>query len=222
MIHVYFYFSLHWYLAIVYNPAALLLLPTIKDSNLIESSHGISSSQDDSVSQSPSNSKSVEESCYIWILDSLGGKHKSMTIRAIKRYLYLEAQDKFPERMQHIDLHLFESRIKATYPNVPFQRNSTDCGLYVLQFTEMLVLKSPPLILNYLATKQDLRGWFSHEDISGRREKIKNILLTLTDEYRKVMGIDPLDQPSVIENPNLSDGSSSPIQMYDFNPDLLE
>ena len=202
-------------------------MPSSQGSQSASQDDAQSPSQKDSQTASQTASQSVvapENVCHIWILDSLGGKHKSTTIRAIKRYLYMEACDKYPTIVLPTQHHqtILESRIKASYPNVPCQRNSTDCGVFVLYYTELLFAKSPERIVDYLVTKQDLKNWFSQDQITEKRQKLKELIEKLYIEFSQLRNIDPLNQPSRIENIHDTDGSSSPIQMFDFNPDLLD
>jgi Ulp1 family protease len=202
--------SLHWYLVVIANLQAMFQPQT----DLNEGAESFDGSENNS--QKPFH---LNNCTCMWIFDSLGGKHKMAMIRAIKKYLYLEAVTKHPLKMQDINPELFESRIKATFPNVPIQRNSTDCGVYVLQYTEMLYNSCPETIFNLLLSRQNLSTWFSHEDIYMKRQTLRSLFLSLQDLYQSYLKLAPNSPPSLDSSHN---GSSSPLQMYDFNPSLIE
>ncbi|XP_014216017.1 sentrin-specific protease 7-like [Copidosoma floridanum] len=72
------------------------------------------------------------------------------------------------------------SNLPTRQIDVPQQNNSTDCGLYMLQFVESF-FKNP--IENY-EEPCSLKNWFGGEDISLKRAKIKQLIKQMAVRYR--------------------------------------
>eukprot|EP01103_Thecamoeba_quadrilineata_P012122 TRINITY_DN3052_c0_g1_i2.p1 TRINITY_DN3052_c0_g1~~TRINITY_DN3052_c0_g1_i2.p1 ORF type:complete len:474 (+),score=85.73 TRINITY_DN3052_c0_g1_i2:133-1554(+) len=99
-------------------------------------------------------------------LDSLGGGG-AQVVGLIREYLNLEMLEK------HGLENVFTEKTLPDYePQVPGQRNSSDCGVFVLQYVEEFCQnpKSPNDLDKY---------WFSTQDIKNKRNEIKELLENL-------------------------------------------
>lgn len=95
--------------------------------------------------------------CYIITLDSLHSKHPGV-IQNLKNYLISEAKDKghLPEGA-HVPLNEADGIFRGMAAAVPQQPNMSDCGLYVLHFTEVFLQNAAellPILVSHLASEQ--------------------------------------------------------------------
>ncbi|PBK86230.1 cysteine proteinase [Armillaria gallica] len=100
--------DIHWYLAIICNPGSMILPAELKKESEVEG-------------EERSNSGKGSAEHEIFTLDSLGSKHQG-TMAALTQFLVLEASDK--------------KGVKLTILQVPWQRNSYNCSIYLLHFVE--------------------------------------------------------------------------------------
>ena len=87
-----------------------------------------------------------QEGCILW-LDSLGGSGTPATFNRVRRYLAFEYRLRMglpPSQDSESDAFCVKlENLPRGSPTVPVQDNSTDCGVFVLQFIETL-LQAPP------------------------------------------------------------------------------
>ncbi|XP_073520787.1 sentrin-specific protease 7 isoform X2 [Phyllobates terribilis] len=104
------------------------------------------------------------------IFDSLKTGSVQTTVQVLREYLKVEwdVKRKTPREFSG-------SSMRDLYPKVPKQNNSTDCGLYVLQYVESFVQKpiesfDPPM---------HLENWFPASVVKNKRDKIRDLILQL-------------------------------------------
>lgn len=163
--------------------------------------------------------------CGIFVLDSLGIRHRNHAVSNIKKYLYQELVDKKGGVLQNdlMDMTSFLDSFIVKYPTLPLQRNSTDCGVYLLEYTERLVCRAASVDMQFFLEMAEV-PWFQHSDVVEKRHYIREILLKLTEEYQKILKLlgtlsVAFDGPS--EFNRCDGGSSSPIEIFDSHPDIL-
>uniref|UniRef100_A0A3Q2T7I2 Ubiquitin-like protease family profile domain-containing protein n=1 Tax=Fundulus heteroclitus TaxID=8078 RepID=A0A3Q2T7I2_FUNHE len=74
-------------------------------------------------------------------------------------------------------------QLKSSHCQVPLQDNSSDCGLYLLQYVECF-LKDPVV---HFDLPLQLRKWFSRQVVRQKRDEIRNLILNL---YRCLPGFE--------------------------------
>ncbi|NWV65957.1 SENP7 protease, partial [Malurus elegans] len=106
----------------------------------------------------------------ILILDSLKTCSVQKTVQVLREYLEVEWEAK---RKTHREFS--KSTMIDLCPRVPKQDNSSDCGVYLLQYVESffqnpIVNFEPPL---------NLENWFPRQLIRSKREEIRDLILQL-------------------------------------------
>ncbi|XP_075708889.1 sentrin-specific protease 7 isoform X2 [Rhinoderma darwinii] len=104
------------------------------------------------------------------IFDSLKTGSAQTTVQVLREYLKAEwdVKRKTPREFSR-------SSMRDLYPKVPKQNNSTDCGLYVLQYVESFAQKpvesfDPPM---------HLENWFPASAVKNKRDEIRDLILQL-------------------------------------------
>uniref|UniRef100_A0A8D0HRJ1 SUMO specific peptidase 7 n=1 Tax=Sphenodon punctatus TaxID=8508 RepID=A0A8D0HRJ1_SPHPU len=121
---------------------------------------------------SSSNSK-IKKLCKrpcILILDSLKASSLQNTIHILREYLEVEWEVK---RKTHREFS--KSTMIDFCPRVPKQDNSSDCGVYLLQYVETF-FQSP--IINF-ELPIHLDRWFPRRVVRNKREEIRDLILQL-------------------------------------------
>ncbi|TEB28896.1 cysteine proteinase, partial [Coprinellus micaceus] len=122
--------SMHWYLAVIYEPEHVLLPPPThpipEDLSPMKGGPGEPASGGTRLSAIP------DRTTYIFLMDSLGKNH-TYTAGVLKRYLMAEATDKKGVNPTS------QVQTKSLNVSVPTQPNLCDCGLYVLHFVDEFV-----------------------------------------------------------------------------------
>ncbi|XP_063809651.1 sentrin-specific protease 7 isoform X2 [Pseudophryne corroboree] len=110
------------------------------------------------------------------IFDSLKTGSVQTTIQVLREYLREEwfAKRKTPREFSR-------STMRDLYPKVPKQTNSTDCGLYLLQYVESF---SQNPIENF-DPPMHLENWFPACVVKNKREEIRDLILRLHVEQSK-------------------------------------
>ncbi|NWT91242.1 SENP7 protease, partial [Urocynchramus pylzowi] len=121
------------------------------------------------ISLSNSKKQICKRPC-ILILDSLKACSVQKTVQVLREYLEVEWEAK---RKTHREFS--KSTMIDLYPRVPKQDNSSDCGVYLLQYVESffqnpIVNFEPPL---------HLENWFPRQLIRNKREEIRDLILQL-------------------------------------------
>ncbi|XP_030907223.2 sentrin-specific protease 7 isoform X5 [Melopsittacus undulatus] len=106
----------------------------------------------------------------ILILDSLKAASVQKTVQVLREYLEVEWEAK---RKMHREFS--KSTMIDLYPRVPKQDNSSDCGVYLLQYVESF-LENP--IVNF-EEPLHLEKWFPRQLIRSKREEIRDLILQL-------------------------------------------
>ena len=201
---------LHWYMAIIVNPKAIInerplslasssirrssrtstgnsAAPGVLDSSgpqLENYSVNHASEHGDNLSQNPSDFK--EEQTYVMVLDSLGITHGPVKT-ALRDYLRLEARDKGHVRPD-MDLKRLGDPLHVDV-RVPDQPNFSDCGIYLLHYFDRFF--SDPVLFTEisLAARRNSRtevpihdAWRS-EEVTGKRTWWASIVTDLAKDY---------------------------------------
>ncbi|NWR89784.1 SENP7 protease, partial [Furnarius figulus] len=106
----------------------------------------------------------------ILILDSLKAGSIQKTVQVLREYLEVEWEAK---RKTHREFN--KSTMIDLCPRVPKQDNSSDCGVYLLQYVESF-LQNP--IVNF-EEPLHLENWFPRQVIRSKREEIRDLILQL-------------------------------------------
>lgn len=117
--------------------------------------------------------------CVIF-MDSLGngGLKKSLST-PIKEFLSLEWKSKYDFE---VNFKLAKT-MRDFAPHVPIQNNSSDCGLFVLEYVEQFLKKtedtSPDILVSKLfgTRKYGLLDWFEAESVKPKRQAIRALIL---------------------------------------------
>uniref|UniRef100_A0A8D0EVD4 SUMO specific peptidase 7 n=1 Tax=Strix occidentalis caurina TaxID=311401 RepID=A0A8D0EVD4_STROC len=106
----------------------------------------------------------------ILILDSLKAGSVQKTVQVLREYLEVEWEAK---RKTHREFN--KSTMIDLCPRVPKQDNSSDCGVYLLQYVESF-FQNP--IVNF-EQPLHLENWFPRQVIRTKREEIRDLILQL-------------------------------------------
>uniref|UniRef100_A0A8C3QJR6 SUMO specific peptidase 7 n=1 Tax=Cyanoderma ruficeps TaxID=181631 RepID=A0A8C3QJR6_9PASS len=106
----------------------------------------------------------------ILILDSLKACSVQKTVQVLREYLEVEWEAK---RKTHREFS--KSTMIDLCPRVPKQDNSSDCGVYLLQYVESF-FQNP--IVNF-EQPLHLENWFPRQLIRNKREEIRDLILQL-------------------------------------------
>ncbi|ELK11378.1 Sentrin-specific protease 7 [Pteropus alecto] len=118
----------------------------------------------------------VNESPCILVLDSLKAASIQNTVQNLREYLEVEWEVK---RKTHREFS--KTNMVDLCPKVPKQDNSSDCGVYLLQYVESF-LKDP--IVNF-ELPIHLEKWFPRHVIKTKREDIRELILKLHLQQQK-------------------------------------
>ncbi|NWH79116.1 SENP7 protease, partial [Piaya cayana] len=106
----------------------------------------------------------------ILIFDSLNAGSVQKTVQVLREYLEMEWEAK---RKTHREFN--RSTMIDMCPRVPKQDNSSDCGIYLLQYVESF-FQNP--IVNFEEPLY-LEKWFPRQLIRSKREEIRDLILQL-------------------------------------------
>ncbi|XP_069827128.1 sentrin-specific protease 7 isoform X3 [Dendropsophus ebraccatus] len=148
---------------------------------------GSSSDSQDStssgISRNPLNSKIkikhdgkiCKRPCLL-IFDSLKTGSAKTTVQVLREYLKAEweVRRKTPREFSR-------SSMRDLYPKVPKQNNSTDCGLYLLQYVESFAQKP----IESFEPPMRLENWFPASVVKNKRDEIRDLILRLHVEQSK-------------------------------------
>ncbi|XP_037959959.1 sentrin-specific protease 6-like [Teleopsis dalmanni] len=111
----------------------------------------------------------------ILIFDSLAGAGRSRVVATLRDYLSCE----YKLKMANATPHVFnKENMPGHCVKVPQQTNSTDCGLFLLQYVEQF-FKDP--VTDYRLPIK-LCNWFDTLTVTRKREEISNLLQQLLNE----------------------------------------
>ncbi|XP_072901305.1 sentrin-specific protease 7 isoform X3 [Hemitrygon akajei] len=118
--------------------------------------------------------KILKQPC-ILIMDSLRAASQLHTVKILREYLQIEWEvKKGGQRSFTAD------NMKGSVPRVPKQDNSSDCGIYLLQYVESF-FQNP--ITNFDLPLQ-LDKWFLRQEVKKKREEIQDLILHLHNQQR--------------------------------------
>ncbi|XP_042644631.1 sentrin-specific protease 7 isoform X2 [Tyto alba] len=140
-----------------------------KGGNEIAASASVLDSGISKISLSNSKRQICKRPC-ILILDSLKAGSVQKTVRVLREYLEMEWEAK---RKTHREFN--NSTMIDLCPRVPKQDNSSDCGVYLLQYVESF-FQNP--IVNF-EQPLHLENWFPRQLIRSKREEIRDLILQL-------------------------------------------
>ncbi|XP_056361122.1 sentrin-specific protease 7 isoform X4 [Oenanthe melanoleuca] len=121
------------------------------------------------ISLSNSKKQICKRPC-ILILDSLKACSVQKTVQVLREYLEVEWEAK---RKTHREFS--KSTMIDLCPRVPKQDNSSDCGVYLLQYVESF-FQNPTAIFEQ---PLHLENWFPRQLIRNKREEIRDLILQL-------------------------------------------
>ncbi|KAM9628105.1 sentrin-specific protease 7 isoform 9-T10 [Morphnus guianensis] len=140
-----------------------------KGGNEIAASASVLDSGISKISLSNSKRQLCKRPC-ILILDSLKAGSVQKTVQVLREYLEVEWEAK---RKTHREFN--KSTMIDLCPRVPKQDNSSDCGVYLLQYVESF-FQNP--IVNF-EQPLNLEKWFPRQLIRSKREEIRDLILQL-------------------------------------------
>ena len=201
---------LHWYMAIIVNPKAIInerpvslagspIRRSSRTSTEDSAASGVSvssgpqlgscsvnhaSEHGDKVGQNPSDFK--EEQSYVMVLDSLGITHGPVKT-ALRDYLRLEARDKGHVRPD-VDLKRLGDPLHVDV-RVPDQPNFSDCGIYLLHYFDRFF--SDPVLFTEISlaarrnskTEVPIHGAWRSEEVTSKRTWWASIVTDLAKDY---------------------------------------
>ena len=193
--------NMHWYLAVVVNPAGVLRGETRRRSSqrLANTAEPKSDTPPPVTSEYPARKAPTkivpgesrrptpqeEEPAFVFVFDSVRASHTSVK-NVLRDYLRLEALDKGhvpPETdirtlgdMVHVDVR------------VPEQPNSSDCGIYMLHFFECFFSDPEHYALIALESRRSkpdqVHGSWQGEHIANRRNYWRKLVLELSEAWQ--------------------------------------
>ncbi|XP_027536833.1 sentrin-specific protease 7 isoform X5 [Neopelma chrysocephalum] len=140
-----------------------------KGGNEIAAAASVLDSAISKISLSNSKRQICKRPC-ILIFDSLKAGSVQKTVQVLREYLEMEWEAK---RKTHREFS--KSTMIDLCPRVPKQDNSSDCGVYLLQYVESF-FQNP--IVNF-EEPLHLEDWFPRQLIRSKREEIRDLILQL-------------------------------------------
>uniref|UniRef100_A0AAY4BI70 Ubiquitin-like protease family profile domain-containing protein n=1 Tax=Denticeps clupeoides TaxID=299321 RepID=A0AAY4BI70_9TELE len=115
----------------------------------------------------------------ILIMDSLKVSAHERVHKLLREYLEVEWEVRRGERRE------FNAELMpGSHCTVPLQDNSSDCGLYLLQFAESFL--QDPVVHFDLPLRME--RWFPRQQVRRKRDEIRDLVLLLCRYQRSVMG----------------------------------
>jgi len=126
------------------------------------------------------------------IFDSLGGSKRSQVIATLRQYLTCEYKSKHPLEPAKA---FTKYNIEGINVKVPFQRNFTDCGLFVLQYVEEFLHLHP---FKVRLPIQNMEDWFHQDEATRKREAIANLIYEKMCSHRPdaIVQLPPIEFPT--------------------------
>uniref|UniRef100_A0A8C7G9R6 SUMO specific peptidase 7b n=1 Tax=Oncorhynchus kisutch TaxID=8019 RepID=A0A8C7G9R6_ONCKI len=111
----------------------------------------------------------------ILIMDSLKISYHESIYKLLRDYLHVEWEVRRGTRRDFT-----VDSMKASHCTVPVQDNSSDCGLYLLQYVEsFLQVRPSPLVHFDLPLR--LERWFPRQQVWRKREEIRSLVMELKE-----------------------------------------
>ncbi|KAI9327912.1 hypothetical protein BDR26DRAFT_68515 [Obelidium mucronatum] len=162
---------IHWYLAVIWNPGAILAKEhdgKAADSEIVlEDDDG--SMIVENMADLERKTKDAEDKCTIFIFDSLAGKHPQVG-KNLAAYLAAEAKDK-------LNRSTIEETPRVIYAKVQDQNNFCDCGLFLLHYIAVM-LRCPDKVASAIMNGEPLNTaeFGTLLEIRAMRQFMKNKL----------------------------------------------
>ncbi|RWS14335.1 sentrin-specific protease 7-like protein [Dinothrombium tinctorium] len=116
----------------------------------------------------------------IVFMDSLGNVKSSRLSDPIRHFLTMEW------RMKKGSEKIFNRNLMPDFfPEVPYQNNSSDCGLFVLEYVEQFLKDSDYVMVHIRGGR--LNNWFPHSLIENKRSNLKKLILNLSRTQKNGM-----------------------------------
>ena len=122
------------------------------------------------------DSEDFDRPC-ILIFDSLVGSGHARVFTNLRNYLTEEWSSRKCTKQPRV---FDKSNMKGCYPKIPRQNNDCDCGVFLLQYAESF-FKQP---IKSFRMPVHLESWFTHEFVSGKRQRIKDLIEELASDYK--------------------------------------
>lgn len=114
-----------------------------------------------------------DNSCCIVIFDSLGVNRRISVIEKIKKYI-------IGEGIRRYGIEIDRTSIRQICPNLPLQKNGTDCGCFVLLYVQRF-LEDPYEACNMLMDKVSMTSWIPENGALLCRINMKSLIEMMTD-----------------------------------------
>ncbi|XP_043847940.1 sentrin-specific protease 7 isoform X2 [Dromiciops gliroides] len=151
---------------------------TLDNDPHITSSLSLDTEDPQSTLKNISESKKMCKRPCILILDSLKAGSVQNTVQILREYLEVEWEVR---RKTHREFS--KTNMVDLCPKVPKQDNSSDCGVYLLQYVESF-FKDP--IVNF-ELPLHLEKWFPRQVIRTKRDNIRELILKLHLQQQKAL-----------------------------------
>uniref|UniRef100_A0A1I7RPL3 ULP_PROTEASE domain-containing protein n=1 Tax=Bursaphelenchus xylophilus TaxID=6326 RepID=A0A1I7RPL3_BURXY len=186
----------HWYLAVIVNPRAGIVLKEDTAPTVIE------------VPKPSGAHADVPVFIFDSLMDANDVKRHQKVVEFLSHYVSMEFKEKKEElslpgcgyRQQAFQLHVPN--------NMPQQTNHYDCGMFLLVFAEAFLRRSPKI--GEFTKSTDFMDLFGQINLRGKRQQIKKIIqdLALSNQENATK-----KEPSPPENKkeNNENGTASPV-----------
>uniref|UniRef100_A0A3Q1G4V6 Si:dkey-100n23.3 n=1 Tax=Acanthochromis polyacanthus TaxID=80966 RepID=A0A3Q1G4V6_9TELE len=155
--------------------------PTLNRSDAVEPETGVSENAPKEPTKEPPpgpvncteltcKKKTVCKRPCILIMDSLKLSLHERVVKLLREYLQSEW-----EVRRGSSREFGPDQVKSSHCQVPLQDNSSDCGLYLLQYVECF-LKDPVV---HFDLPLRLRRWFPRQQVRRKRDEIRDLILNL-------------------------------------------
>ncbi|KAL0563850.1 hypothetical protein V5O48_018212, partial [Marasmius crinis-equi] len=177
--------SLHWYLAVIYQPQLVLEPPFEnkdgpKMNEITETESGSVQAEQTTTESREASDGTERQLPYILIMDSLGQKH-NQAIDKLSLYLEFEAASRHEKDPRKL------TKPVGKHAQVPTQPNFCDCGIYVLHFARTFVEKTDHLLgvikdHSGHRIQPDRAADWNARNVGGYREQLRKRIEELSKE----------------------------------------
>jgi len=185
--------NVHWFVCIICYPFDVGSLSSLEDN--------------------PPDEVCKERKPCILVFDSLPDGPKTGICHALRSYLTLELKTRKPDST----VVFTEENLPQYNPKVRGQKNSKDCGIFLLQYVESF-FRQP--LRDWDNNEIDHRDWFPKEEVLNKRFKIAKLIrdLTTRQNYEKKVYRKP-DFPTlelqVVASPSKKKAMAEKIKVSD-------
>lgn len=166
----------HWFLVLVCFPGLEELRHEDFDSETVSPGFGVGSQTPPECTLKGYKKNRVLKRPCILVMDSLKLTYHENVCRLLRDYLQVEWQ------VRRGTPRLFTpDSMKSCKCRVPLQDNSSDCGLYLLQFAQSF-LQNP--VVNFDLPVR-LETWFPRQQVRDKRQEIRTLVLRLHREQNQ-------------------------------------